>query len=110
MTGHFVTVEVNGGKIYFCDNHTKQPMPAAASARMMQACISAHLVIKRRDPMFVESRIETELVPGDGYYLLLRITEEIIYDVPKYNKTLTIGTVKFKSKDDYTKFVEGLKI
>lgn len=33
---HAVCIEVNDNKVYFLDNHTKQPMNAAASARLMQ--------------------------------------------------------------------------
>jgi hypothetical protein len=32
---HFVCIEVRDKKIYFCDNHTKEPIPAASSARLM---------------------------------------------------------------------------
>lgn len=35
--GHIVAVEVKDKQIYFCDNHTRQPIPAASSARLMQS-------------------------------------------------------------------------
>ena len=98
VTGHFVTVQVNNSNIMLCDNHTKQPMPAAASARMMMKCESAYLVTKRRDPM---------VVSADGS-IILRITEEVTYDIEKYNKTHAVGMVKFNTEADYKEFVKGL--
>lgn len=47
LPNHFVCIEVNNRKIYFCDNHTKEPMPAASSARLLQKVLAVHKVIKR---------------------------------------------------------------
>jgi hypothetical protein len=47
LSDHFAAVEVKDRKIYFCDNHTKMPMPAASSARMMQKCLAVNKVFKR---------------------------------------------------------------
>jgi len=47
LPNHYVVIEVKEKNIYFCDNHTKEPIPAAASARLLQKVIHAHQVIKR---------------------------------------------------------------
>jgi hypothetical protein len=109
ITGHFVVIEVKDKKIYFCDNHTKEPMPAAASARMMQACKAVNLVTKRREPMLVKSKVTAKktLTMDEGYCTVI-ITEQITYDIEKYNKTNTIGFVRFNTEADYNEFVEGL--
>jgi len=52
VPNHFVCVEVADNKIYFCDNHTKDPIPAASSARLQMLVISVHRIVKRKD--FVE--------------------------------------------------------
>jgi ABC-type bacteriocin/lantibiotic exporter with double-glycine peptidase domain len=109
ITGHFVVIEVKDKKIYFCDNHTKEPMPAAASARMMQACKAVHKVVKRREPMLVKSKVTAKktLTMDEGYCTVV-ITEQITYDIEKYNKTNTIGWVRFNTEADFNEFVEGL--
>lgn len=47
LPNHYVCIEVKNKAIYFCDNHTKEPMPAASSARLLQKVLSVHQVIKR---------------------------------------------------------------
>src|SRR5215203_3104914 len=47
LPDHYVAVEVVCRRIYFCDNHTKQPIPAASSARMMQKVSAVNKVFKR---------------------------------------------------------------
>lgn len=44
---HYVVVEVRDKKAYFCDNHTKQVIPAASSARLLQNIERVIKVIKR---------------------------------------------------------------
>jgi hypothetical protein len=47
LPNHFVVIEVKEKKVYFCDNHTKEPMPATASARLLQRVVAVNQVIKR---------------------------------------------------------------
>lgn len=49
VTGHYVCIEVQDKKIYFCDNHTKEPIPAASSARLGMPVLGVYQVIKRAD-------------------------------------------------------------
>lgn len=109
VTGHFVAIEVSDKKIYFCDNHTKEPMPAASSARLQQSVKAVHKVFKRREPMLVKSKVRAKktLTMDEGYCTVV-ITEELTYDMEKFNKTNTIGWVRFKSEDDYNEFVKEL--
>ena len=48
VPNHFVCIEVREGEIYFCDNHTKEPMKAASSARLMQNVTAVYQVIERK--------------------------------------------------------------
>ncbi|SRR5258706_8943452 len=52
IENHFVCIEVKDKKIYFCDNHTKEPIPAASSARLGQEVQQIAKVWK--DPDYVE--------------------------------------------------------
>ena len=45
VPNHYVCIEVKDKKIYFCDNHTKEPIPAASSARMMQKVDAIYRVV-----------------------------------------------------------------
>lgn len=47
IPGHFIAIEVNGNHKYICDNHTKEPINAAVSARAMQKVIAVIKVTKR---------------------------------------------------------------
>jgi len=109
VTGHFIAIEVNNKKIYFCDNHTKEPMPAASSARLQQQVKAVHKVIKRQEPVLIKSKIVAKktLTMDEGYCTVL-ITEQITYDIEKYNKTNTIGWVRFNTEADFTEFVSNL--
>lgn len=43
---HFIVVYKEGNQRFFCDNHTKEPIRAASSARLMQKVLSATRVWK----------------------------------------------------------------
>jgi hypothetical protein len=49
---HYVCIEVENGNISFCDNHTREPIPAASSARLMTPIVSVYRVDK--DENYVE--------------------------------------------------------
>lgn len=49
VPNHFVCVEVADRKVYFCDNHTKEPIPAASSARLGMIVQAAYQVKKNLD-------------------------------------------------------------
>src|SRR5262245_16168069 len=50
VPNHFVCVEVKNKEIYFCDNHTKDPIRAAGSARLMQQVVKVHQMVERPKP------------------------------------------------------------
>ena len=54
MPSHFVVIEISDRKAYFCDNHTKNPIPAASSARLGQSVVTAHKVFKKPDAVIVK--------------------------------------------------------
>jgi hypothetical protein len=61
---HVVVIEVSKKEVWFCDNHTKEPIAAAGSARLGQAV--THVFKVWRKPEFptevTEEVIRTELV------------------------------------------------
>jgi len=57
---HYVIIEVLDRKIYFCDNHTKEPINAASSARLGDEVRYIHKIVKR--PLKIEVSIQLEVV------------------------------------------------
>lgn len=57
---HVVAVEVSHGKIYFCDNHTKEPISGAAPARLGQWCSDCYRTEAKPDPVFVVEKLRVE--------------------------------------------------
>lgn len=60
ITRHFVCIEIRDKVIWFCDNHTKEPMPAASSARLMQGVVGIHKVEEKPRPRIREPRYSSE--------------------------------------------------
>lgn len=46
VPGHFIAIEINGGHMYICDNHSKEPIRAVNSARLSQKVVKIFKVIK----------------------------------------------------------------
>lgn len=110
---HFVAIEVTDRKILFCDNHTKEPMPASGSARLEQSVKAIYKVTKRREPLLVTSKIVAvkTLTPDSNLtYCVIHVMEKIIYDMEKYNATNTVAHLKFKSREQYDEFITSITV
>lgn len=46
ITGHFICIEVKDRHIFFCDNHTKEAIPAASSSRLSMQVLACYKVTK----------------------------------------------------------------
>lgn len=103
---HFVVIEVNDKKIYFCDNHTKEPMPAASSARLTQRVLAVNRMMKRREPMEIGSKLVAHKVYGDG--ITVMVDQEITYDMPQYNKKVAIARLRFNTQENFDEFIASL--
>jgi len=100
VIGHFIAIEVSDKKIYFCDNHTKEPMPAASSARMMQRCLAVNKVFKKPEPKVIKA--ET--------IIQVRVFANVIYDDPEFNSQKLTHSKEFTNREELEKFITGLKI
>lgn len=49
VPNHWVCIEVTDGKLYFCDNHTKEPIPAASSARLSMPALAVWKLTRNPD-------------------------------------------------------------
>lgn len=61
---HVVAVEVSNNQIYLVDNHSKQPLPAQSSARLMQKVEQVYKVTPKGEPLF----LRTEIVVDKGVF------------------------------------------
>lgn len=85
VPSHFVTIEVKDKKAFFCDNHTKEPIPAASSARLGQKVISVYKVTKRPEivlppippKIFMKYRYDVTLDETDRSVCVDKIAEHV---------------------------------
>lgn len=56
---HYVCIEIQDRKVWFNDNHTKEPMPAASSARLMQGVVSISKIEMKPKPELLPAKFET---------------------------------------------------
>lgn len=105
VPSHFVVIEVSNEKIYFCDNHTKEPIQASGSARLMQECLACYRVERRSDyvepptPHIIKTEYKINIVK---YYETYQIQaeRETIWNLDEYNKTEYLGAISFKNKNE----------
>lgn len=93
---HVVAIEVRNSKIFFVDNHTKEPIDAASSARLSQAVSQVYKVIPRPAPKLLRSIVKAE--KGYGNNIHIRATDE--YEDPRDNAEMDLGRIYFRSSDE----------
>ena len=107
VTGHFVCVEVRDKIIYLCDNHTKKPIPAGASARLLQQVKNVNKVYKRREPIQMSNAItcDTRFINNR---IVVTVKNKVTFDIPKYNKELDIARFGFNTIEEMKQFIDSL--
>lgn len=107
---HVVTIEVQNKTAFFCDNHTKEPIPAASSARLMQKVLDAHKITERPrppeppKPVYIESMYTIALGANR-----IDIFKKDIYENHKDNKELLMNSIRCKDTEERDKVIEALK-
>lgn len=104
VPNHFVAVEVKDSKIYLIDNHTKEPMNAASSARLMQVVQSCYKIIPKLQPKFIEFIVE--LVHRDRTITVFRTTK---FEDAADNSTVRLGSFSFIDYEELKQIVSELK-
>lgn len=99
VPNHFVVVEVKDKQIYFCDNHTKEPISASASARLMQNVVACNKVTKRADykepelPKLLDSKLEVISDDMSGM-LYITIKRNSIYNYNELNSSVELAMLR----------------
>lgn len=113
---HFVVIEVNNKEIFFCDNHTKEPMRAAASARLMQPCLACYRVERRKDyvepePLrLISSCIVINITEGYGGTKSIEVMRNKKFNYPENNRTITLGIISGLTNDELKEVIFQLDL
>ena len=110
ITGHFVSVEVKEKKIYFCDNHTKEPIPASSSARLSQQVLAVTKVEKNPDYKEYEPLVKPKIMADKLATMIFRdpyndaehhvsIQRQLTYS-DSMTRVETVAAFRVKSKDE----------
>jgi len=105
VPSHFIVIEVNNKDIFFCDNHTKEPIKAAASARLMQECLACYRVARRADyvePEPLKLLFEKLNVDVKNYYdkYHIEVRRERRYNYAENNNSNLIGVIPSLTRED----------
>lgn len=106
---HFVCIEIREKQIYFCDNHTKEPMPAASSARLLQKVMAMHKVVKRRVPVQTSAKVFVQINQqySGGPYLIVK--KAVKYDVESANRIDTLAMMRLDNEQELQDLFDSLK-
>ncbi len=93
---HVVAVEVTADNhLFLVDNHSKQPLPAEGSARLSQRCEAVYSIIKRPDPVFIET-----IITVDRGYNNIFINATDVYKPETDNVKRRLGQFTFRDKKE----------
>lgn len=101
---HVVAVEVKDKRAYIIDNHTKQPLVASSSSRLMQKVTEVYRVKERKRPVFVREELEYEVDIN-----IVKFFKHKIYENPEHNVKLPYGNIIFASVKELGEIVDTLK-
>lgn len=104
LPSHFVTIEVAEDDIYFCDNHTKEPMKACNSARLQQNVVSVYRVEPKPVPKIISSDIQARL---SGHTIW--IVKVNTYDDYK-SENIAMGSIYIKEARDIDYIIRELEM
>lgn len=105
---HVVAVRVERGKVLICDNHTKEPIDARGSARLMQKVDLILKVTARELPIFVKNSILLTQSYSSANFKMT-ITSFNQYKNPEDNTQYVLGSFAYKDKKEYEMILEELQ-
>lgn len=102
---HVVVVEIKNRLAYFCDNHTKEVIPASSSARLGQRVFAVNRFVERPKPVLlrVEPRVEIDL-----FSKIMSIKMVDIYDDPKHTTSVLKGSIIFNDVAELELMIEAI--
>ena len=107
---HFVCIEVKDRNVFFCDNHTKVPIPAGSSARLMQKVMAIHKVTERPRPIKLEEYLVVLKLKSESNWYEIKIYRHVIYNVPEANLRLLVGSFRVENESEIESIANQLKL
>lgn len=104
---HVVMIQIKDGDILFCDNHTKHPINAAASARLSQRVENVWLISERQKaPIPRVIRTEIRLDRGAGFITVARW--DVFDNGTEAKRHISKGSIFYESEEDLEELVSVL--
>jgi len=102
---HVVAIEVKDKNIYFVDNHTKTPISASSSARLMQKVLGVWRITKKVTPKFVKSEIK--VVCNSARHVTL--FRDSIFENAEDNTSTRLGSFSFLDYEELKQIIHEMK-
>lgn len=101
---HYVVIEIKDKKVYFCDNHTKEPIPASASARLGAKVITIHKTTVIIKSEYMKTIIDASIINDTVHLFKVQVFQN-----EKDNIRGSIGTIDIRNvKLDWV--IESLRL
>lgn len=97
---HFVCLEIKNRQAYFCDNHTKEAIPAGSSARLMQKVSSVHKIFERPKPKLLYDCIQVLRFKNEDNAIQIKINRAKTYDMIEANMKINLANFKLNSEEE----------
>jgi hypothetical protein len=104
---HVVAIEVKAGRIYLIDNHTKEPLLASSSSRLMQSVDGAWKVIPKRVPVLVKTSIKVVKFSHNNDVQIQRLN---LYEDKNDDTLVKLGQFTFSDIIELNNIIEELKL
>lgn len=102
---HFIAVEVKDKKLYLIDNHTKTPLPAESSARLLQKVVVIIKAVPMPEPKLLRAWYEVRRYPNK-----LVITKYEAYERAEDNKSFVVGRIEIGEDESLGPIIEALEV
>jgi len=101
---HFVTIEVQAGKIYLIDNHTKSAINAGASARLSQIVVHVYQVVPKAVPVLIKTLY---IIKKDGKRVEFIVRD--VYEDSSDDYQKNIGFLTGRTESETMEMIDKIK-
>lgn len=105
---HFIVIEVQDKKVFFCDNHTKEPIPASSSARLMSTVLACYRVFERRKPVKINESIQVLRLPEAGGAITIKVYRLSEFDMPEANTRINLSYFTLHNENELESLITQL--
>lgn len=99
---HVVAVEVTDKDIFLVDNHSKQPLNATQSARLLQKVHEVYKVTPKPEPKLIKFEYRHELIRNKS----IRIWRYDFFDIEEHNTSKQICNIQYDTNNDLSSIID----